>query len=156
MTNKKDSETKVGISINGGKEVQTTVGAIEDMANIGKKMKVETLFLRTLFTPEELVDIAKQTAAKIRERTNLDNDRKRVAADFKAKMDTLDSELGKLSSDYDSGYEMRQIKCDVFVDFVDNKKRWVRQDDGTTAQEKKLTMEDMQMEFPTNKDNGEK
>jgi hypothetical protein len=154
MTKKKD-DTKIAISMNGGKEIETSVedlkNGIDTLNGYGRKMKNEKVYCRCVFTEDELREIAKQTAAKIRERTNIDNDRKRVAADFKAKMDALDSELGKLSGDYDSGYEMRNVECAVFVNFTDNKKRWVRSDTGAVEKESRLTIEDRQMEFPQDK-----
>jgi len=148
MTKKKDRGIKIGVSVNGGPETQTTLGAIEDLAKYGKRTKMENLYLPCEFTNEEMQVKAQDMANKLRERTTLENEKKRAMANFASQLKSMDGEIAKLSSDYSAGYEYRNVKCDIFIDYAENIKRWVRSDTGKIAKESKLTVEDLQTEIP--------
>ena len=150
MTKKKEAKdtTKV-VPTSSGVTIETTVGDLEQIAKYGKRMKMENQYLPCEFTEEEMQKKAGEMANKLRERTTLNNEKLRALANFSSQIKSMDGEIAKLSSDYSAGYEYRNVKCDVFIDYKDNIKRWVRSDTGAVAKESKLTLEDMQMEFPS-------
>ena len=70
--------------------------------------------LRYRFTPEEVTELAIEQAEKLREVTSLEGEKKRIASQYKSRIDNLESEIEQLSESITTGYEMRMVDCDVY------------------------------------------
>jgi hypothetical protein len=75
-----------------------------------KKIK---LHLRCFLTDEEKLAIGNTLADKTNELREIENDKSRVVADFKAKATSVESDIGVASNKLRSGYEFRDVDCKV-------------------------------------------
>ena len=111
------------------------------------KTKNTERYLRYVFSEEEKAAIAKKLSSQIREKSLVEDDKKRVMSDFKFRLDTIDSEVSKLSGNYDSGYEMRNIKCQTTYDYKSGTKTTIRLDTKEIIENLKMTEDEMQLEL---------
>lgn len=117
-----------------------------------KKTKIETKkikrFLRVNLTKDELLDAGKNQADKLQELGRLENDQKRVAMDFKAKISALEADTHSLSNKISTGYEFRDVTCTAFLgDPKPEKKRIVRDDTNEQVGIEDMSAEEMQREL---------
>lgn len=103
------------------------------MSKENKKTKIETKkskrFLRCILTDIEKLQAGKNQADKAIEKIGLENEAKRISAEFKAKIAGCDAELAVLANKISSGYEHRQVTCVEYLGTpAPDKKRVVRED----------------------------
>lgn len=102
-------------------------------------------YLRYDFTTEEITQKGRDLAQVTREVTALEDDAKRVAGDFKAKILAKEAERGVVCGAITSGYEMRNIPCTITLNKPKNgKKTIVRDDNGTVVAVEDMTQDEMQ------------
>jgi hypothetical protein len=102
-------------------------------------------YLRYDFTTEEITQKGRDLAQVTREVTALEDDAKRVAGDFKAKILAKEAERGVVCGAITSGYEMRNIPCTITLNKPKNaKKTVVRDDNGTVVCVEDMTQDEMQ------------
>ena len=99
----------------------------------------EKRYLRYDFTVEEITQKGRDLAQVTREVTALEDDAKRVAGDFKAKILAKEAERGVVCGAITSGYEMRNIPCTVTLNKPKNGKKTIVRDDTKDA----ISVEDM-------------
>ena len=75
------------------------------------KVRETEKMLRYTFSREELLEIGKKLAEANGRKVQIDSDQKRVVSDFKAQAAKADSEIGSLSQNISSGYDLRMVKC---------------------------------------------
>jgi outer membrane murein-binding lipoprotein Lpp len=93
--------------------------------------KVTTSLLRYEFSEKETLELASKLATRNNDVKTLEEDKKRVTSDFKAKIDAASADISLLSSKVSNGYEYRDIKCGVkFHAPADGMKQLVRMDTG--------------------------
>lgn len=108
----------------------------------------DTRYLRCNLTRDELLAAGKTQADKSIELLQVENDRKRVADDFKAKASALEAEVTSLASKIASGYEHRQVDCTVYLDDPETgRKRIVRNDTGEVVSVEPMTQAELQREL---------
>lgn len=79
--------------------------------------------LKYCFTGEELIVLGKELGESQLALRQLDDDRKMVVDEWKAKISSMESHINSLSNKTSSGYEFRLIECSVtFDDPVPGKK----------------------------------
>lgn len=66
-----------------------------------------------VFNDGELLQIGKELARKNNDSQALEEDKKRVTSDFKARIDKAQAEIGILSRQLSTGYDHRYLKCQV-------------------------------------------
>lgn len=115
---------------------------------VRKIIKKENRFLKCILTHEELFEAGKTQADKHGELTRVEADAKRVASDFKARIDALKAELGCLAGKITAGYEHRDVVCRVEYDEPEiGKKRIIREDTFELVGIENMTGSEMQRDF---------
>jgi len=89
----------------------------------------ESRYLRYDFTIEEITQKGRDLAQVTREVGALEDDAKRVAGDFKAKILAKEAERGVVCGAITSGYEMRNVLCSVTFNKPKNGKKTIVRDD---------------------------
>lgn len=108
-----------------------------------------TKSLKHIFNDAELLQIGKDLADKANELASLEDDKKRVTSDFKAKIDTVTAEIGIMSRNISTGNEYRMIKCSqAFHVPHPGKKTITRLDTFEVVQISDMTTEEMQQHLP--------
>lgn len=72
--------------------------------------------LQYAFTPDELIALGKELGESQIKLRQLDDDRKMVADEWKAKISSAEAHINSLSNKTSSGYEYRDIECTVTLD----------------------------------------
>lgn len=105
-------------------------------------------WLRCNLTNEEKLTAGKLQADKAIEIGQVEDDAKRISAEFKAKLATIQAELSVLANKISSGYEHRNVECTVhFATPKPNKKRIVRNDTQEEVCIEDMTQDEMQREL---------
>jgi hypothetical protein len=95
------------------------------------------------FSKEELEDKSKQLALACEERNRLEDDKKSVMSDYKAKIDGKNAEINIVSGHINTGKERLTKTCDVVLDFDNGYKTYYW--DGLKVGTEKLTKDDYQL-----------
>ena len=119
---------------------------------MAKKIKVESKvtrrWLRVVLTNEELLAAGKLHADRSIEFAALENDRKRIADEFKAKTSAIEAEACALAAKISSGYEFRYVPCTEYLgEPAADKKRVIRNDTGAEIGVEDMTAAEMQREL---------
>lgn len=119
-------------------------------ANINdEKRQVKTKeFLEYKFTEEELKEHSQNLARVTREKISLENEKKAIGSEFKAKIDTKVAEAEKLSGYIQTGSEHRYIDCVMQMNTPKNgRKVLIRKDNNEQVWEKAMSAEEMQIKL---------
>lgn len=96
--------------------------------------------LRYNFTDEELTQVAKNLGQKCQDKATLEEEKKRVASQYKLRLDTIDGEIEADTIKVNSGYEMRNVECGVFYHTPEQgKKTIIRTDTNKVVRVEKMT-----------------
>ncbi|HXF12259.1 MAG TPA: hypothetical protein VN517_03840 [Terriglobales bacterium] len=102
-------------------------------------------FLRYDFTEEETKEKAKKLALAVQTQTQAQEEQKAAASQFKERIESCTSQIGKLSREINMGWEMRTITCFfLFHTPVQGTKRIMREDTGEIVREIAMTPSEMQ------------
>lgn len=102
----------------------------------------KTEFLKYTFTEAELKEKSTQLALECRNLEEVENEKKQVVADFKSKIEGHNATISRLSNHINSGYEYKNVECEVKMNTPKNgKKTTIRLDTN-----EKLRVEDMTQE----------
>jgi cell shape-determining protein MreC len=112
------------------------------------KIRKEERNLRCDLTQEEFNEKAKQLAEKVNDLEQLEKDKKRVTADFGAKIQTAQGTIAVLSNVIQTRYEFRNVVVEIhYNDPKNGKKRAVRTDTGQTLGVEDMTPSELQEEL---------
>ena len=103
--------------------------------------------LRCQLTQQELVEAARQSAELTAGIGALEEDKSRVAKDYAARIAEKESSRSLLNGKVVSGYEFRDVKCDVVLSWSPGMKRVVRQDTGEEVAVEAMTPDELQHEI---------
>lgn len=142
-------ESGIKISASGNGLDYVTISEPKNKNNMEpKKTKQTKEFLKYEFTHEEIHAKGIELARISSEAQSIENERKAVAAEFKAKIDTKDAEIGVLGNHINNGYEYRYIQCTVILNQPNSgKKTIVRNDTNETVRVEDMTPDEMQSEL---------
>jgi hypothetical protein len=108
-------------------------------------IKKITQKLRCLLTDDDKINAGKELAEATEELTSLSEDKSQVMADFKAKMAIQEAQISSLSSKLRSGYEFRNVECEIHFDKPEaGHKQIIRLDTGEVVLTEPLTEEEKQ------------
>lgn len=126
----------------------------EPEANVAKPeprkadRKTEKL-LRYRFSDSEIVEMARKQAELGEMVASLDEQKRSVAAKFKAEIEKHECDRSDLGRKITNGYESRDIECDVFVnDPAVGLATVIRTDTGEQVEVRPMTEHEKQMEMP--------
>lgn len=116
------------------------------------KIKETEKMLRYTFSREELLEIGKKLAEANFRKVQIDSDQKRVVSDFKVQAAKADSEIGSLSQNISSGYDLRMVKCVVEYNNPTVGQKTIRRlDTFEVVEVVQMTSGEMQEELPLSK-----
>ena len=117
---------------------------------------LEERFSRSLpvkFTPDELRGKADELADKVSKHAKLEEEKKQVAADYKARLDQLSAGINLLARHISEKCEYQQVECQAFLDCPDyGKKTIYRCDTGDQVGVETMTPSDRQTAIKWNQD----
>jgi len=102
-------------------------------------------FLRYEFTEEEVRDRSKKLALAVQTQVQAQEEQKAAVAQFKERIESCVSQIGRLSRDINMGWEMRTIDCRVEYHYpVMGTKRISRIDTGEVVREIAMLTSELQ------------
>ena len=142
-------DTTISISMNDGEFHTISEPKNKNiMENEPKKTRQQKEYLKCEFTHDEIHQKGIELARISSERQTIENERKAVAADFKAKIDTKDAEIAILGSHINNGYEYRNVVCTaIFNQPNTGKKTIMRNDTQEVVRIEDMTANEMQAEI---------
>lgn len=106
-------------------------------------------YCKYVFDNPELLAIGKQLAEHNANLTAVEADKKRVVADFQAKITALEAEIAIASGKIQTGYQWMDMPCTIHYNLPKTgKKQIMRDDTKEIVQTADMTSEEMQMELP--------
>jgi hypothetical protein len=108
------------------------------------EVKKENINLQYRFSGDELRQLGKDLAEAQIALRQLDDDRKRIADEWKARISAKEAEIASLSNKVSSGYEYRDIPCEITLNEPIGKKTARRTDTGEVAWVRDLTENERQ------------
>lgn len=99
------------------------------------------------FDEEEKKEISKRLANENQSKQRLEEEKKAVVSNFKAKIDSAISQVNLLSSHIASGYEHRYFKCYKFLNFLKNVREYYYIENGELIKEEPFSREDHQLKL---------
>lgn len=118
------------------------------------KNRTEIRVCNYVFTEKEKAQIAADLANGVAELARMEERKKSVASQIKAEIDAKQSSVNAAAEKLRSGFEMRDIECEVVYAYIDDVIRWVRTDNGRIAFERRMRPEERQMKVPFDDDPG--
>jgi len=146
---KKDDRVTVEYSV-GGRAMSLEEAATEVLKGLNGKGKVKetTEWLRYDFSNDELLDKARELGRAGQEISCLESQLDSVKKDLNAKIAALEATRGMLGNHVTSGYEMRNLKCEIrYNDPEDKTKTVVRVDTGEVIRTAKMESHELQEEI---------
>jgi hypothetical protein len=108
-----------------------------------------TQLLRVVLTDEEIREKSRALADKATELNQLEEDKKRASSHFGAEVKAARGEITRLSQFITSGYELREVRCEVWYHKPKpGQKTTIRTDTGETVNIQTMTSMEMQMRLP--------
>ena len=115
-----------------------------------------TEYLKYTFTDEELLALSKTMAKKNQDLGEVEADKKRIVADFAAKVQAFESEIATLARKVYSGYEHRNVECEVTYHAPEiGMKTITRTDTGEIVREEAMSTSERQEILPFTMESGE-
>ena len=99
------------------------------------------------FDENEIRDMAAEMAQNIARAESVDAELKTIKAQFKADLETLTRGIQATAEKMNSGYEMRNIKCEVVRDYRLGMVFYKRTDNGEIAKERKMRDDERQVKI---------
>ena len=104
---------------------------------------------------EQLADLSSTLAAKTMEIAELEERKKSVAADYKAKIDQMAGANNVIAWKVNSKMELREVECEWMFDWENSKKTLYRTDTGEKVSEDFIKAHESQRHFDDLKEAGE-
>ncbi len=101
-------------------------------------------FVKYEFDETEKKEMSVEMARKMSELQLKQDTKKAVMSDFTGQINGLDADLKDIASKLNTGYEYRNVKCEVRKDFETNKVHYMRTDTGEIVRTRKMRAEDSQ------------
>jgi hypothetical protein len=118
--------------------------AIEPSDIIEKRGTVLVTF-KYQFTPEEIGNNADQLARFVMEQDEIEQEKKEVMSQYKAKLDEASAKISKYANWVRSGYEMRDEDCRLVLDYGKGKRMHFSKKSGKLVKEENLWPDDRQL-----------
>lgn len=102
----------------------------------------EKRWLRYDFTAVEINDLSMDLANTTQQIAAKQDEKKSVVSQFKAKIDELESKTGLLANKVSSGYEIREVECEVLYHKPEQGKKTMIRSDNKQKIVEKITSEE--------------
>ena len=94
---------------------------------------------------DELLEISKETAKKIRELKELEDEKKAINSQFKAKIDMVQADINLHSQWTNNGYKYKMVTCNVVKDTTLRVLSFYSIETGELVQQRRMTEEQYQL-----------
>jgi hypothetical protein len=101
-------------------------------------------YCKYVFSEDEKKVIATTMALNVTDLASAEDEKKAIMSDFKSRIDGLQANVNGAATKLNNGYEMRSIKCKIVGDFPSKLWSYIREDNGETAKEIKMSSDDLQ------------
>lgn len=99
--------------------------------------KIEKRYLRYDFSAAEIHDLSIEMANKTQDFASIEDEKKAITSQFSSKLNVLKEKINSLANKVASGYEVREVDCDIeYHKPEQGKKTLVRKDTGAKIIEK--------------------
>jgi hypothetical protein len=102
----------------------------------------EKRWLRYDFTAPEIHDLSMDLANKTQQFQTVSDEKKSVSSQFKSRLDSIQSDLNSLSNKVASGYEIREVECEVKYHRPEQGKKTIIRKDNNQKIVEKMTSEE--------------
>ena len=107
--------------------------------------------LQVDLTDKELTEQAKELARKQHELDREEEDKKRITNEFSGRIKSIKATLSRIAYIVDSGYELREVRAGLYLDYpAKGKKTVIRLDTGALVKTEEMTDADRQLALPIN------
>jgi iron only hydrogenase large subunit-like protein len=96
--------------------------------------KTETLNLKCILSNDEMLEISKEMSEHLNKKKQAEDNLASFSAQLKAEIKGHDATINKSATLINSGFEYRNIKCEVIIDEKKNAVNWIREDTGKICQ----------------------
>lgn len=118
------------------------------LGHYGEADKTRTEILRYEFSDDELTSLAREQAQKLKDKSTIEDEKKRIAKQYGSRIDMLDGEIEALTDQITSGYMMKNIKCSEFFNKpVPGTKEIRRNDTGALVRVDPMDQSEMQLDL---------
>ena len=115
---------------------------------IPQMLREESVYAKYKFTEEELKEKASELSDTIQEKENLDDELASVQSQIKSKIKAAEAKIKLLGTHYRDGYEYRNIRCQLWLNYVKKMREWMSLEDGSLVKTEKFQPEDYQKQIP--------
>lgn len=112
-----------------------------------KDLEIIDVWEKYEFNEEEKKEISKRLANENQNKQRLEDEKKAVVSNFKAKIDSAISQVNLLSSHIASGYEHRYFKCYKVLNFSRTIREYYNIENGELIKEEAFSREDHQLKL---------
>ncbi|HZW70799.1 MAG TPA: hypothetical protein VFF57_07970 [Hanamia sp.] len=102
----------------------------------------EKRWLRYDFSAPEIHDLSMDLANKTQQFQTVSDEKKSVSSQFKSRLDSIQSDLNSLSNKVASGYEIREVECEVKYHRPEQGKKTITRKDNNQKIIEKMTSEE--------------
>jgi predicted transposase YbfD/YdcC len=102
----------------------------------------EKRWLRYDFSAPEIHDLSMDLANKTQQFQTVSDEKKSVSSQFKSRLDSIQSDLNSLSNKVASGYEIREVECEVKYHKPEQGKKTIIRKDNNSKIIEKMTSEE--------------
>ncbi len=122
------------------------------VADLEKKdLEVVDVWSKYEFTEDEKRELSKRLANENQNKQRLDDEKKAVASNFKAKIDSAISSINLFASQISNGYEHRNFRCFKLLNFNRKMREFYDVDSGELIKEEPFLPGDYQMKLNVGK-----
>jgi hypothetical protein len=108
-------------------------------------------YCKYTFSVTEKAEMSSEMAQKVARLERTEDELKTVKAQFKSETEQLARDISTTAEKLNSGYEMRNIKCEVIRDYREGIVEYVRTDTGEIAKSRKMRDDERQMQIDDKK-----
>jgi hypothetical protein len=120
------------------------------------RIKKSKEYLKCEFIEHEILEFGNELARKHSEITELEEMKKRVVSDFKAKTDAAEAEASILARKIQNKHEYRDVECQEVYNYVDKSVTIVRNDTGEIVKTRDMREDEKQeLLFPDEEEDEE-
>ncbi len=120
----------------------------KSLAELEKKdLDIVDVWEKYEFSEDEKRQISKELANTNQSKQRLEDEKKAINSNFKAKIDTAISQVNLLSSHITNGYKHRYFKCFKFLNFARKIREYYSFKDGSLIKEEPFSHDDYQQKL---------
>ena len=101
-------------------------------------------WVKYIFPTDEKKEIAAELAQKVIELQHVEDEKKAIMSQFKSRIDQTQAAVNGAASKLSSGYEMRNIECEITSDYENKVFNYHRTDTNELVRQKKMSQDDLQ------------